>query len=269
MFFGFFGLPLVLIVGALLLALAGKSEPDPKRERPAALYLAVATLVGVVLFLGATWLTANGLVELTDTDSNRGFSYSVTGESSGAAWSDHPPGKIPEELFNRPGLRQRADYVFETNRGGTNHDDDVSQVVGGVILGALAFAIVRFHQPKLQELADDSDGPGARIYSRHLYIVCGATLLTALTAAGTTVYGIYGMVAPDTAGAGEVTDAFRMVLSTAALAAVATLIFNRNWTRAEDLAAVARPPIGFAPAPPAKAAPAKKAAAKKAAPPTS
>jgi hypothetical protein len=248
MFFGLFGLPLILLLAGTLLAIAGKSEPDPKRERPAALYLSVATLIGVVLLFVATFLTANGLVELTDTEPT-GFSF----ESKGIQIAPDGSQRIRPRLIGDDFGRQ------------VNHDDDVSQVIGGLIVAAIALALLRFHDPKLQDLADNSDGPGARVYARHLYILCGVSLVTALGAAGFTLYGVYGIVAPDTSGAGEVTDGLRAFLSAAAVAAVAALVYRRAWQRSEDLAAVAAAPpetvVVVAPAP-------AKRAVKKAAPPT-
>jgi hypothetical protein len=230
MFLGFFGLPFLLIVGLTLLVLAGKNEPDERRERPAALYLSFMTLIGVLLLLTATFLTVNGLVELTDTTPTSRF----ISTSDDVTIRVGPRGRIVEPPS------------FSSD---VNHDDDVSQVIGGLIVGAIALALLRFHRPKLQDLADNSTGPGARVHSRLLYIVCGATLLTALAAAGSAVYGVYGMVAPDTAGAGEVTDALRALITAAAVAAVAALLFRAAWDNAEDLAAIGRPTEGFVAAP--------------------
>ncbi len=222
MVFSFATLPLLLIVGLLVLALSGKSEPDPTRERPTALYLSVITFVGVLLLLAATWLTVNGLVELTDTSPTDAFSSSRTTIRVG-----------PNETFGSGSFSPYSTRV--------NHDDDISQVVGGLIAGAIAAALLWYHLPKFEKDLDDSTGPGARVYSRVLFFICGATLLTGLAAAGTAVYAIYGMIAPDTAGAGEVTDALRTFLSAAALAAAAAYIYQRAWKRSEDLAAVVRP----------------------------
>lgn len=221
MVFSFATLPLVLIVGLLLLALSGKSEPDPTRERPMALYLSVVTFIGVLLLLAATWLTVNGLVELTDTSPTDAFSSRTTIRVG------------PNESF--------GSGSFSPYSGRVNHDDDISQVIGGLIAGAIAAAILWFHLPKFEKDVDDSTGPGARVYSRVLFFICGAALLTGLAAAGTGVYSIYGMIAPDTAGAGEVTDALRTFLSSLALAAAAAYIYQRAWKRSEDLAAVVRP----------------------------
>ena len=254
MFFGLFGLPFLLIVGLTLLVLAGKNEPDDRRERPAALYLSFMTLIGVLLLLSATFLTVNGLVELTDT--------TPTGE-----WSMYVEESVE---FGPRGQVIQPDRSFRsTSRGGVNHDDDVSQLVGGLIAGAIAVALLRFHLPKLQAAGDNSTGPGARVYSRLLYIVCGATLLTGLAAAGTAVYSIYGMVAPDTSGAGEVTDALRSFITAAALTVVSALLFREAWSKSEDLAAVGDDTVGFAAAPVEDPAPAKRAPRpRKATPPT-
>lgn len=225
MFFGFFGLPFLLVVALVLLALAGKNEVDPRRERPAALYLSAMTLLGLLGLLTATYLVAHGLVELTDTTPT---TFGV--ESRQVISSD-------EDGFSFSS-RDNDHFGSEAQFAHVNHDDDVSGVVGGVIVGAIALALLWFHVPKLQDLADNSTGPGARVYSRLLYVVCGLALFVGLAAAGTAVYAVYGMVAPDTAGAGEVTDALRNFLAAAAVAAVAALLFQRSWGRSEDLAAV-------------------------------
>jgi hypothetical protein len=244
-------LPLTLLAVLVLLVLAGKSEPDVKRERPAALYLGVISLVGVIFLLGATFFVANGLVELTDTEPT-GFSFSTRGEEVG-----------PDEFLDGDFGQNRPRRIGDDFGRNVNHDDDVSQIIGGLIMGALAFAVIRFHAPKLQDLADNSDGPGARIYARHLYVVCGVTLLTAVGAAGAAIYGVYGMIAPDTASAGDVTDSLRSLLSAAALALVAAYLFRQHWQRSEDLAAVAVAVESEA----AVVVPAKAARVRKAAPP--
>jgi hypothetical protein len=165
----------------------------------------------------------HGLVELTDSTPT---SFGV--ESRQIIASD-------EDGFNFNQGRQ-----FEPSRSFShvNHDDDVSGVVGGVIVGAIALALLWFHVPKLRDLADNSSGPGARIYARFLYLLCGLTLITGLAAAGTAIYAVYGMLAPDTAGAGEASDALRNFIAAAAVTAVAAALFQRSWGASEDLAAV-------------------------------
>lgn len=244
MVFGFLDIALVAVVAVVLLAIAGKSEPDPLRERPTAIYLSAVMLVGVGLLLVATFLTANGLVELTDTSPTGfdGFESSETVEVEPRNPFDDGIGSRGPRPLIRPGP------AFE--QGSANHDDDISQVIGGLIAAAVALAVIRFHAPKLQEVVDNSSGPGARVYARGLYIACGVTLVTALGAASVVVYSVYGMIAPDTAGPGEVTDALRTFLSAAALAAAAGYVFHRCWTRSEDLAAVVRASVGTATAPP-------------------
>lgn len=229
--FGFLGAPFLLIVAVVLLALAGKSEDDPRRERPAALYLSTLTLVGVLAVLAGTFLAVNGLVELTDTKPSGWTSYSERIEVGG-------------EFEFGPDMRQRGRRLQPlppVARPGANHDDDVSQLIGGLIVGAVGLALLRFHVPKLQDLADNSEGPGARVYSRLLYIVSGVALLTGLGAAGSALYAVYGMIAPDTAGAGEVTDALRALITALAVATVAWALFREAWSKSEDLAAVAAP----------------------------
>lgn len=227
--FGFFGAPFVLIVAVVLLALAGKSEDDPRRERPAALYLSALTLVGVLMVLAGTFLAVNGLVELTDTKPSGWTSYSEAIEVR------------PDFEFGQRG--RRVQPLPPIQRPGANHDDDVSQLIGGLIVGAIGVALLRFHVPKLQDLADNSDGAGARVYSRLLYVVCGVALLTGLGAAGTALYSVYAMIAPDTAGAGEVTDGLRSLITALAVATVAWALFREAWAKSEDLAAVAAPDI--------------------------
>jgi hypothetical protein len=234
------GLPLVLLVGLLIAVLAGRSEPDPRRERPEAIYLSVVTFLGVGLLLAATWLTASGLMALTDTRGEAAGWFGGSGTSIEIA--PVPRGRIAPRPLN-PFEASKISY------GDRNHDNDVSQVIGGLIAGALALGLLRFFSPKLQDLGDNSEGPGARIYARLLYLLCGTTLIVALGAAATAVYSVFGMIAPDTAGVGGVTDAVRSLLSAAALAVVAGYLFRRCWTRSEDLAAVGRPAPEPEPAP--------------------
>jgi hypothetical protein len=251
MFLGLFELPLILLVGLLLLALAGKHEPDPARERPMALYLSVVTLLGVLMLFAATFLVANGLVHLTDSSP----SFESLRTSRSISIDD-------DENFAE----------FEDYRASANHDDDVSQIVGGLIIGAIAAGVLRFHLPRLQRAADDSDGPGARVFARVLLFVCGGALLTGLTAAGFELYSVYGMIAPDTAGEGDTGDAVRSFVPALVLAAVAAYVFQRAWRRTEDLNAVAKAetvlveavPAPEPPPPPARA----RRTTKKAAPPT-
>jgi hypothetical protein len=252
MFLGLFELPLILLVGLLLLGLAGKHEPDPLRERPITLYLSVVTLIGVLMLFAATFFVANGLVHLTDSSPSFGnfsTSRSITITSSG-----------------------ESEGGFEEYRPSANHDDDISQVVGGVIIGALAAAVLWFHVPRLQRTADDSEGPGARVFARVLLFICGAALVTGLTAAGFAAYSVYGMIAPDTAGSGGTSDALRTFVPVVVLAAVAAYVFQRAWRRTEDLNAVARAAtvlVETVPAPEPPPAPTRaRRATKKAAPPT-
>jgi hypothetical protein len=253
MFMGILGVPFLLVVALVLLVLAGKSEPDPGRERPAALYLSALTLLGVLLLLAGTFFTAKGLVELTDTTPTGGwFSYSQEGVEIG------PRGRVIAPAFE--------DLKALRTRGTVNHDDDVSMLIGGVIMAAIAVALLRFHLPKLQDFAATSTGPGARVYNRLLYVVSGASLVAGLLAAGTVAYSIYGMIAPETAGAGRVTDAFREGLSALAVAVVAGVLFREAFNKS-DLATVKV--IEVEPEPePTEPVPVKKAArTRKAAPP--
>jgi hypothetical protein len=86
--------------------------------------------------------------------------------------------------------------------------------------------------------------------------VSGITLLTALAAAGTALYSVYGMIAPDTAGAGRVPDALRSFITALALATVSGLLFREAWSKSDDLAAI----VDVEPAPAKKAARTRKAA---------
>jgi hypothetical protein len=179
-FIALFAFPLILIVGVVLLVLAGTNDVGELREHPAALYLAFMTLTGVLLLLFATFLTTHGLTHLMG--------------------------------------------------GSVNHDSDVSQVVVGVIGGAVAAAVLWFHLPKLHATA------GTRIYTHVLYTVCVAAVLTGLAAAASTLYAIYGMVAPDTAGFDVFTDGLRSFIASAVLAVTAGLVFWQAWQRSTEAA---------------------------------
>ena len=224
MVFGFVAFPIVVLIGVLLLGLSGKSEPDPTRERPTALYLSLGTFFGVLLLLAATYLTVNGLVELTNTQANEGFAQAQVTVRGG-----------PKGIFDNP------DTSFSSSTSHANHDDDISQVIGGLIAGAIAAGLLWFHLPKLEQDADNSTGPGARVYARVYYFICGAALLVGLGAAGAAIFAVYGMIAPDTAGVGATTDALRSFISSGALAAASAYIFLRTWKRSEDLIAIVRP----------------------------
>jgi hypothetical protein len=232
MVFGFVIFPFALLIGLLLLGLSGKSEPDPTRERPTALYFSVVTLIGALMLLGATYLTVNGLVELTNTAPTEGFAKSSVTLRAG-----------PRNPFDQGSSSFSSSYGSKAN-----HDDDISQVIGGLIAGAIAAGLLWFHLPKLQKDLDDSHGPGARVYSRVLYLICGAALLTGLAAAAAAVFAVYGMIAPDTAGVGATTDALRSFISSGALAVAAVFVFSRAWSRSEDLASVVRPSPSVEPA---------------------
>ncbi len=178
------GFPLILIVGLVLLVLAGSNEPGDLRERPAMLYLAFMTLTGVLLLLFATVLAMTGLVHLT-----------------------------------------------ASHNGALNHDADVSQVIVGLIAGAAALAVLRFHVPKLERDAADSAGPARRIFARVLSIVCAAAALTGLAAAAGCLYSVYGIVAPNTAGVGQRADAVRSFIAAAVVATIAGYVFVQAWRR--------------------------------------
>lgn len=246
-------LPLLLLVGALIAVLAGRAEEDPDRERPRALYLAVVTFVATTAFLVSVGAIAHGVTELTD---------------------DHRPTRVYRfdsgpMVQPAPGLRRvlPAPIVPDTRprfigaeAGRTNHDSDVSMIIGGLIAAALAAGVAKFHGSKLRELAANG-GPGARIAARETYLVCGVTLLAALASVAAGAYAFYGLIAPDTAGVGSRADALRTMIGATIVGIAALALFARNWRRTEA-------PVAAAAAVSEEPAPVKKRAAKKAAPPT-
>jgi len=263
-FFGVFEIIPLIIVGGVLVALfAGRSEPDPDRERPTSLYLSIVSFFGVLFLLGATLAVTTGLVGLTaDSDS-----YSV----SEGSFTEYRSGPFVEER------RSTDDYVI--SRGGGNHDDDVSTLATGLIIGVLALGVFRSFFGKIRLLGADSNGPGARVLARYCYAVCFVTLIGALAATGVAIHAVLGIVSPDTFDAGSNAASARMLAQAAVSALVAYALFTLHSGQAQRLAGPARA-VGFAPvvaAPPtaapaaeptvvAKRAPAKRAAAKKAAP---
>ena len=267
MIFGLF--PLLIVVVALVALFSGRSEDDPNRERPLALYLSVAGLLGVVLLLAGTYMTLSGVVGLTDGQSGsaRGFSF-TSSKNSTVEFAPVPPRSLRKLA---PG------GAWSAYPGRSNHDDDVARILTGLIVTAIGFGVVRFHSPKLRQLTEGSNGPGARVASRYFYAVCFVSMLTAIGAAGAAVYAAAGWIAPDTLGFGSHFDGLRTLIVTGVLAIVALVIFRREWGHAEALATPKRT-LGFtppaAPTPPAPrgptpppAPPAKKAAAAKKAPP--
>ncbi len=269
MIFGFVGFLPLLVVAVLLIALfSGRSEPDPDRERPTALYLSIASFVAVLFVLGATFAVSTGLANLTDSSSGGGwFAYSEEG-SIDTSQGDYAP--IPSE-FEPATTIPNYDEVISESRGNfnANHDDDVSMIVLGLIFGVLAVAVHRFHFPPLQRLAKSSSGPGATVFARYVYAVAFVAMLAAVVTTGIVAFAICQAIAPDTFGVDSIAEALRMLGANAAFAIVALLIFRYHWRQAP--VGASERPIGFAPPPsePAKRAPAKKAAAtKKASPPS-
>lgn len=209
MFFFLGGLPFLIIGIAFIALLAGKAEPDPDHERPRALYLAAASYIAVLVLLAASFFVFEGLLGFSDKDSGS-VTFSMDDDFDGSGY------RIKE-----------------------NHDDDVSGVVGGLIAGALAVGVLAFHLPKLRDTAPD--GPGARVYSRYLYLACFAALLAGLFSFGGAIYQLLAGVAPDTLGNGDRADALRSVATGLGVSAVAAAVFVRHWRFSEALRAARNP----------------------------
>ena len=255
MFFGLFEIIPLALVGAILIALfAGRSEPDPDRERPTALYLSIVSFFAVLFVVGASFALSTGVIGLTgDGTDHASFSVGTSGEVGEV-------GRISEG-----GSRE-----YRPHR---NHDDDVSMIVAGLIAGAIALGVHRSYLTRIKELGRSSTGPGARVLSRYGYTVSFLTLLTGLGAVGVMLHAFIGLFSPDTFGIYSNADAARALAESAFVALVALWLFRVHSGLAESMTSPPRS-VGFAPpapppappaAPAAKKAPAKKVAAKKAA----
>jgi len=155
--------------------------------------------------------------------------------------------------------------------GARNHDEDVTGLVSGLIVAALAAGVVRFHLPQLKSVSDSPNG--LRVFTRYVYITSFLALLVALGTAATAAFAVYGTVAPETANYDSWADAFRQLISMGVMAAASGLVLQWHWRQATELRAaetsagaeVEPEPIA-PPTPVRKRAPAKTATAKKAAP---
>jgi len=277
MFFGVFEIiPLIVIGGVLVALFAGRSEADPDRERPTALYLSIVSFFAVLFLLGASLAVATGLMGLTSDDSGGWSSYSSTEtfEFAPEPFEDDVEGGI---TFEPP--RRGQPNVLPRSRA--NHDDDVSTLVTGLILGLLAAGVFRSFFERVRALGASSTGPGARVLARYCYAVCVVTLLGALAGAGVVIHSLFGVIAPDTFDAGSNAQSARVLAVSAVVAITAYVLFRLHSEQASGFTNPQRT-VGFAPSPaappaptpprpappePTKSGPAKRAAAaKKAAP---
>lgn len=270
MFFGVFEIfPLVLVAAVLVALFAGRSEPDPDRERPTALYLSIVSFFAVLFVLGSTVAITMGVMGLTGDGS-----YSFGSGENVAGYAPIPraaptvsikPGFAP---YPMPPAKAQLTY----GRYHANHDGDVSTIVTGLIVGLLALGVFRSSFGKARRLGAGSSGPGARVLARYCYAVCFVTLLAGLAGAGIAIHSLFGVIAPDTFNAGSNAESARVLADSAVVALVALALFRLHSEQAQGFSAPPRS-VGFAaptptappapstpPAPPAKKAPAAKKA---------
>ncbi|MEY2470260.1 MAG: hypothetical protein QOF21_2958, partial [Actinomycetota bacterium] len=219
MFFGVFEIIPLLVIGGVLVALfAGRSEPDPDRERPTALYLSIVSFFAVLFLLGASLAVATGLMGLTSDDSGGWSSYGRTTIEVAPTPFDEESGSVTFE----PGPNEKVSF----GRYRANHDDDVSTLVTGLIVGLLAAGVFRSFFGKARALGASSSGPGARVLARYCYAVCGVTLLGALGGAGVAIRSLFGVIAPDTFDAGSNAQSARVLAVSAVFAIAAYALFR-------------------------------------------
>jgi hypothetical protein len=138
--------------------------------------------------------------------------------------------------------------------GGPSDDQFTNEAVLGGLIAIAALLVFLFHYRRVEDALREPGwlhGPGARVRRGYIYLSSFVWILVALFAAVGAAFGLYEIIAPDTAGLGAPTDTVRdsgiaSLVSLGLLALIAVVVFRTHWRRlafARPAApAVARPP---------------------------
>lgn len=253
MFFGFFELILVAVLGLVILAVANggssRQEPDPTGRRPYAIYLVGVTFVALQVLLFSATAVVSALVQIPLSNGVAVDAFGVTTAPQAASGSGTatiaPPASTdqptPEATFTESPPRATPIEVppprpipidrFDTD---TQH---VREAIQGGLIAMIALLVLLFHARRLRDLINEpgfADGPARRPYQAYLYAACFVSVLTGLGAAAAASIGLVNFIAPETAGGFERHNGIRQFVPAAFLALASTLTFRFHWKRATN-----------------------------------
>jgi hypothetical protein len=138
---------------------------------------------------------------------------------------------LPSHVPQIPGFG--APVVSSTDDQFTNE-----AVLGGLIAIA-ALLVFLFHYRRIEDTLREPgwlQGPGARVRRGYIYLASFVWILVALFAAVGAAFGLYEILAPDTAGLGAPSDTVRdsgiaSLVSLGLLALIALVVFRTHWRR--------------------------------------
>ncbi len=198
----------ILVVGTILVLVAGRRDTDDAGLRTPARYVAAACLVATFLTLFGAFGVVSQLSKFLISNDHGGFS------------------DIAPDLG-----------AFVGGMGGGRESDDAlwrSAVQLGLLTAASAGVLV-FHRRYRRSLlaTGSSDRAVVRVDHAYLYVVCFLAVFVVLFAAYSGVYGLFRVVAPGVTsfegGSGERERGIAQVISFVALALGALLVFTVHW----------------------------------------
>lgn len=218
----------LLLVGGLILAGAGlarKDEYDPRRTY--VVYLLSTIFVSLlVLVAGVTMLVGN-------------IAERVTQDSESSQYLDRldPYSTSVETVYGN------GEVVHSSGPGNDVVDRyNTAEAIQAALVSGVALLLLYFHARRLPEVTRDGDFAGsllARTYSAYLYLVCFATVITAVVAAAVAIYALVRVAAPGSVGTlpddVERDVAIVDLVQFGALAGLTALIFKWHWKAAEAL----------------------------------
>jgi hypothetical protein len=201
----------VLVVGVILILVAGRRDADGAELRTPARYVGAACLLATFLTLFGAFGVVSQLSKFVISNDARDFSSSFS-SSSGADFGDFSGGG-----------RERDDALW---RGAVQFG----------LLTAASAAVLVFHRRRRTELLatpSAPDGLVGRVDRTYLYVACFVAVFLVLFAAYAAVYGIFRAVAPGVTafhgGSGERERGIAQAISLGALALGAAAVFLWHW----------------------------------------
>lgn len=215
----------VLLVGlvalAVVAALGGRDEPDPRGDRARTLYLTSVSLAAIVTVLVAGF----GLLRPA---------FAALIEDDDSAFVD--------DSFDLGGFGEFEDFGEPFPSEGHDADDQrwAAAASNGLVLVA-ALTVLVFHRRRLDALEERTvvrEGGGWRTHLAYLYFVSFVAALVALFAAASAGFDVFRLIAPGVTGLDDDVErraAAAHLLAVGALGVVAAWLWRDHFDEAEAI----------------------------------
>ena len=233
------GIP-VAIVGAILILVSARHDPDVANRRTPARYIGVVCFLSVFVALFAAYAVVSSLAEFVVDQEEIEFG----GDEFGGGFDDEFGGGFGDEF---------DDFGSFTTTSRPSDDALWRGAVQAGLLAVVAGVIFVGHR-RLRDAhrsAAATDAASTRVDRTYIYVTCFLAVLVVLAAAAFGAYGVFQAIAPgiasDAGGSVARQQGIAQAISLVFLACGAAVIFAWHWRGRGEPAAVEAPSAAPAP----------------------